>query len=221
MNQYEGLIAIWIAIAVTLSTLLLWRSAENARRNEGALLGLVKQSVESARSAFMVAQNTAQKQSRAYLTVEPIDGAVVRVGEKLAMTVLMKNRGQTPAKHCRIVANLNVRESPHSFGQKLNEGVDISLGFKSIIGSLGSGGSAMHVLQPGHELSVTHQGEASLAQRQFDLIKGGSSAVYCTGYVTYEDTFGEGHITRFHYEFLADAFASGKWRMTSDGNDAT
>ena len=159
MNQYESLIAIWIAVAVTLSTLLLWRSMANARRHQGALLSVAKQSAETTRNAFMVAQDTAQKLSRAYMTVEPIEGAVVQGGEKLSMAVLMKNRGQTPANHCRVVADLSVREIPHSFGQELKEGVDISLGFKSMAGSWGSGGSALHVLQPGHELPIVIAGD--------------------------------------------------------------
>lgn len=199
---------IWNLWYVRKATLAAIAAAEISDKSaEAAIKGAA-----AAEVAVAVAQDTARRQLRAYIAVEPMGGDVV-IDEPINIPIRLKNYGQTPARNCCSASNAMVRKLPYSLQAQRDESGPILPTDEA---------APKHILQPGDVLVVYCRMDIPLPAVTHDHLKADRAAVFCSGVVYYEDVFGEPHETHFRYEFSGDeCFKTGRLRMSREGNDAT
>jgi hypothetical protein len=150
--------------------------------------------------------NIAERQLRAYVTV---DGAAIsKFGgkEPPEFQVILKNTGQTPAYEIKGFTGVFMGDFPYRQTFPTVGGVQ---SFPSVLGA----GSIMRGIVPTAR---------SLSDAEIAAIKDGTGAIYGFGGVSYKDAFGDSHLTKYRFFFggTAGARPDGLMMATEQGNSA-
>jgi hypothetical protein len=146
-----------------------------------------KEAADANRAAVRLAENTAQRQLRAYVNFYDITSSEIAEGRAIAIRINMRNFGQTPAYD---VVNLfgtvfDVIPSPKPFPHKSD---------RSRVDYL-----SKTTLGPSAPMSVTVQ-IAPIPADKMAAFRAGKYALYLYGELIYRDAFGKTH--HLHYRAL-------------------
>ena len=163
-----------------------------------------EKSANVANETMLTMKDTAERQLRAYVSVEtyaPTDVDGKRMEGKYGL--LVKNRGQTPARKVRSWMAYVVREFP-------------------LAGPLASNttSGSVAILSPGEEQVIINDWPR-VSEADVAAVSGGKKAAYIFGEVLYEDVFGKERYTRFR--LFQSGAGVGHQRLANypEGNEAT
>ncbi|MHB8268812.1 hypothetical protein [Bradyrhizobium sp.] len=191
-HKYEGLITAAFTVVLAIFTGRLWYSTDKLW---GATTDLVKG-----------AEDTAQRQLRAYVYVDPGNGEI-RIGLPISIAMLVKNAGQTPAHETRVWTKVEVIDFP------LRENLKIELPDDAV---------PKLVIHPGtFAYGIQIQRDAPLTATEGAALRADSKRVFLWGVIFYKDVFNRDRETHFRLSFGGEAFAMKKLQWCEDGNTAT
>ena len=178
----SDLCAQWVTARASADTawyakLQLWASAAGMIGLLITIL-LTLKAVQTSQKSVDVAQDTAKRQLRAYVTLERCRARLV-VGEKVTATATLANQGQTPAYAVRMsVATGIVADKPEKF----------RLRFARVAGKT----EPVHEcdLGPGRKIDYPVTLGHPLTQSQYDQIIAGKLNLVMAGISSYRDAFG-------------------------------
>ena len=173
------LVAAFSAIVTTIGTVFLYkqiRLTREAVEDTGRATGLME-------AQNTLAEQTAQRQLRAYIGFVEIKAKRFRGGMTPTFSVKIKNAGQSPALRVRCLARLfmEMNATPHDVKVRFGETSD-----QSVVNIL-----------PGQSPDVEWQLPRPLEAEVYNAIVDGSIAMVYAGVVEYWDIFGKRHISTF------------------------
>ena len=138
-------------------------------------------SAATANQTLRTMQDTAERQLRAYVHIQDTNILDLDNPEKLKVTFLVKNHGQTPA--------YEVSYACHVFWD--NDPLLTKYGIGSIV--------PVHVitLGPGATIRQSAKPMPAFTKDQIEEVKGGGKAIYLQGVIAYTDAFGRPQTTEF------------------------
>jgi hypothetical protein len=179
-----------------------------------AIGGVVILCIYSALTGYQayIAKDTAQRQLRAYISVNIEKHPDLDNSNPPEVVVLFKNSGQTPAY------NVDARLVVYVAGETLTE--DNMSKVRSALDELKKSVSVLFPSQEFREASVPGVG-IPLTQEDKTLISMGAKTLWVVGRATYTDAFGYTRFTHFRlYMSGAPDTRYHKFIWTADGNDA-
>ncbi|ASP98520.1 hypothetical protein CN138_09410 [Sinorhizobium meliloti] len=198
-------------IVLVVVTALLWRVTDRSAKAADVSASAALRSVEIATETAKLTEDTAKRQLRAYIVVP---GAVLNcdaggslrpyvvAGSRAIGTIELVNTGQTPALNVRVKIQIGLRSVPaaaESFGLLPNPPASTTV--------LGAGRqSRSDAVLPSTILSATISNLAS-----------GSEAIFLFGEISYEDIFGESHVTKFRLRNKSGVY-DGSMTFSDEGN---
>ncbi len=206
-------------IVLAISTIGLWLATNKLWASGEKQFGLLaetslrqsrdmKASVVAAEAAVNVAQDTAKRQLRAYVSVAGLartkdPGEVAGAG--FAVWVDVKNEGQTPAYDVFHWAKIDLREFP------LNGGFDIHC----------IENPSRCILSSGDKNIAFPTFKRDLTPLEEQAILSNGKAVYVYGEIDYRDAFGKRHMTQFRFRCNGQGYPLGMFKADGEGNEAT
>lgn len=152
-----------------------------------------------------IAQDTADRQLRAYVLVEGIMlGKDPADPKRVAAVVNTKNFGLTPGKNVREWANIHVAE--HPLVDNLPDYTPRNQG--------------VSVLPPG-AITIQVPTHTALPEIMKAAISSNHTAIYVYGEISYLDHTGKLRTTKYRYMSSGQGFALGTFRACPEGNDYT
>ena len=205
----------WLVVftgGLGVSTVLLWRAGERqielVRETSVAQSRDMKASVAAAEAAVNVAQDTAKRQLRAYVTVN----GVIRTrdpgdlnGEGFAVLIDVKNNGQTPASDLLQWARIEIREFPLATDLPIHCLENAPRG----------------ILPPETKNLAFPTFTRALTIIEENAVLANHTAVYVYGEVDYLDVFGDRHLTQFRFRCNGQGYGLGMFKADSEGNNAS
>jgi len=203
LDDPVGLFTGFLVYVVYLQILLMFRQ-------ETWLRGSFKAADASARAAMegvITAQDTAQRQLRAYVHVAAGDINFPSPGFPEA-EIVIKNSGQTPAYHVRHWIHMWIAEHP----------LKVTLPIPSHDFQM-----ATDVLAPGAmSIMPIEKGGGPVPVESIRLLGTAEGTIYIYGMITYKDVFGIERYTKYRLMYGGQGpVAPGKLKPDSDGNEAT
>lgn len=181
--------------------------ADAAEKSTLEALKIAKSNAAAAKELVRVSFDTAEKQIRAYITVERITIEGVALNGKPTVTLCLCNKGQTPAWIDE--AELNVRVKPVSFESAATP-IFSPVENESSQSIIGAGGSHLQQSTSPEKL------DADL----WAAVNAGEMAIYAFGFVRYRDVYMQVHHT--HYRLTCDRSSGyGKLHFSRKGNYAS
>ena len=170
-------------------------------------VGDTGKAIAAMRDANALAEQSARRQLRAYLVIEP--GGVNEVVDGFARLPLqVENKGQSPAFDVRLFANHAVVENPRDISL---DDLGVPLGGESDGASLG----------PGVCRSIySYASEALIEPYAYDIVRK-RRAIIQFGYVGYRDAFGDEWRTNFAFYHWGNNLTPANALRCRFGNDAT
>lgn len=161
----------------------------------------------STRRLVKAADNTAQKELRAYVGAKT--AAVTFIVQDFSIRTKIKNTGQTPAFHAHLWNELALVEHPIPKGFKFQAAPEKINGPR-------------YVIFPGSGIFFTTQPDNPFTQQEIQDIAAGRKRIYHWGEIRYKDIFENHRHTWFRIYWRAEAGPSfGTWIFDEEGNDAT
>lgn len=163
-----------------------------------------KDSADAAKQTALTIRDTAERQLRAYVSVEtyvPTDVDKRRMDGKYGL--LVKNRGQTPAHKVRSWMAYTVREFPLA---------------GPLTSNMESGSVA--ILAPAEEQVIINDWPR-VSEEDIAAVVAGSKAAYIFGEVLYEDVFGTARHTRFRLFQSGKGVSHQRLANYPEGNEAS
>lgn len=157
-----------------------------------------------------IARDTAKRQLRAYMSIEP-KGILEAGDDGIAQAVVfMHNTGQTPAYNVQLFSWFKVVDDPLAFSPKDDDPKEKPRDYErdSSIAS----GSGSHVYC-GMAFSPTKAAMTAVSKKQMAIIQ--------YGVVTYDDTFGDAHETFFAHYHWGEELSDANAKHCRFGNHAT
>jgi hypothetical protein len=163
-----------------------------------------KRTADAAAEANEMARESAERQLRAYVSVEAITIQTLAVGEPLAMVIKIANAGNTPAKCLRVNFGITITDdlskAPIMFPLPWRPEIEIG---------------------PGKHMEFPMGMSRPLGQARHDAIRQNRVFAVVGGAITYRDVFGRKPYTLFkgHIDMLPnDAFAMATGRRHNKSN---
>ncbi|MFN3676550.1 MAG: hypothetical protein ACK4TC_11255 [Sphingomonas pseudosanguinis] len=168
------------------------------------------------------ARETADRQLRAYVSVQPLDLTFYHGDQVWGVEIKMRNGGATPAYDCVHGGNI-VAFKPEDAAAKLQPRDD-----REQIGE-----PAPLVLHGGQESNGTITGSTPIAPDVLTKVKEGEYAIYVFGFVRYKDTFNKRRQSNFCYRVMdpgdptelksenGKIYSARLWRLEAFHNNAT
>jgi hypothetical protein len=180
----EAIIALF-TIILGIATWLLWRATK--RLVEGA-------------------EDTAQRQLRAYLCAVGCRMKKFEVGKEVVATVTIENTGQTPAYDTTVVTTIEFRSLPIKENLILERPTQLS---RTTVGR------DQKILPSAYGRRLT--------QEEYFAVLNGDAAIFVYGQVKYRTAFGREPTTdfRFFFDDVSLRAADGTLRVATEGNEAT
>ena len=175
------------------------KAADETRRSALATV----RAVNATHKANKINLEGQQRQLRAYVHVS---GAQVRnLHQRTGRSVVVeiKNYGSTPALKTRFRMGEHVREWP----------------LQSILPLPSFVPTGSSPLPPGRH-SIMPSPVGDLSEFEEGELRADRAAIYVWGEITYEDIFGENHVTTFRLVCRGDGLLKGYMHATEEGNDA-
>jgi hypothetical protein len=219
MNRNEGFFVASFTLALVLvtawlvwATLKLWDAGENQlrflRQSAAVQARDMQASISAAEAGVSVAQDTAQRQLRAYVTVSGVartkDPGKLE-GPGFAVLVDVQNDGQTPAYDLFQWADIEIREFP----------------LKGPLRIYCSNTPTLGILAPHRKTMSFPSFKRSLTPLEEQDILSEGKAVYVYGEIAYRDAFGRKHLTQFRFRCTGQGYALGLFKADGQGNNAT
>lgn len=205
-----GVLLVWTTFRETKRTNQI-AMRENARSTRRALasghesataLAIAQRNADAAARQVEVAQETAKRQLRAYISVVSISQMKPpTVGEAFSSKVKFVNHGRTPAHNVVVQAVVIAQRLPHS-GDGFTFINDPTL--------------AASTQGPTVDFNAIVKANEPLGEELHALLTNGGAAVFCIGLIRYQDAFGETHVTGFR--MVRDE--SGVFNHCQGGNEA-
>lgn len=153
-----------------------------------------KTAADVARDAVNLAAKTAERQLRAYLTIEKAD-VIVREG-KIEVTFSVKNSGQTPAYDFTASTNIGSQIANKPFAHS----------------NVRTGGTSSGIIGPGNTLHI-HE-DIAADNRFITALRERVFTVYVWGQFEYKDAFN--HPRRVDYRARVISVAGEKWLLQAE-----
>ena len=192
-----------LALALLGVLALIWTFIATRRSAQAAMRAAM-----AAESSMKLAQQTMQRQLRAYLTVDAASIRFPRPGVP-RVRVTIRNSGQTPAYEVKHWIHQGIET--HSLEIELTEPRD-------------DFGMAVHVMGPGTTATneVTHDGPIIDNPSDAAVTGRPEGTFYVYGQVTYRDVFGAAHSTKYRLMHGGpDPARRGRLVPCPEGNEAT
>jgi hypothetical protein len=198
----------WLVISTIglgASTVMLWRAGEKqfrlARRSSAIqsrdmqasiaasnrTASMAARAAEAAHTSNKIAQETAERQLRAYIVPEKVTATVMKIGLSPEVQVQLRNSGQTPAYRVMINTLIGIRPATTP-ASELDWNIPMSRATVAPNMEIFILGGGSRLLKP-------------LTQTDVDAIKDGRSIFYVYGEVRYADAFGNNRTTKYSYVF--------------------
>jgi len=162
--------------------------------------------------ALWIARDTEKRQLRAYVYEVPVLDKFT-AGEKLAVGILIKNGGQTPAYDFSVAINAQISDYPQK--ESL-----VGVGLKPAKVLPHGEGLGDFVYQE-HTMTLLFANAPIVTPEQYQaVLKGISSRLYVWGRIEYSDAFKERHYTNFCSVIGGESTLKGQASYCSNGNDA-
>lgn len=151
--------------------------------------------------------DTAERELRAYIKMEPADRVLAVVGDKPQLKVMVTNIGQTPAYGAATWSNSGLFE--HPLRRTLDTAVPVE-------------GVPRQVINPNADLSIFIVGHEPLTKEREEGIRGPDFRWYFWGGVEFKDAFGKTRWARFCFEFGGEeGLARRSVNYSSRGNETS
>ncbi|WP_264713048.1 hypothetical protein [Limobrevibacterium gyesilva] len=184
---------------------MLWNTTKKAVRDGELAVAAATTAAKAAVKQADVAEQTAEKQLRAYLCLSPASMIVVKPGEELTCSISITNQGATPASNGIVVFGFSVcRPLGDNDYYVPIENVIIS---KSPIILAANSQPYPLVLKDGTPLSGLN----------FMRIQSGDNIIVIAGVVRYKDIFGIERYTCFNYSYNWDQMLKVDDMIVKDG----
>lgn len=207
-TRYVGIFTIVLAVVAVVSAVISFQALvviqgqlnemQASNREAKRLMDAAQKTAEAARDTVLISKETAEKQLRAYISVETI--RIFKVKDKLLFFVYFRNAGQTPA--------YKVTTENHLFIGHFNS---------PIINIPNENSTPMIIL--GRGMMVPSVGVLDLTKHK-DALTNPEAKVILYGKITYSDIFGELRTVR--YKFRRESITGDVWGMEAapEGNEA-
>ncbi|HEX8224172.1 MAG TPA: hypothetical protein VF605_10180 [Allosphingosinicella sp.] len=185
ITAFFTLVLSGIALWFLKGTLAATRDAVN-QAEDGTKAALI--AAEAGREANRLSADTARRQLRAYLTVEP-GGINEAVEGRVRVPLIVENVGDTPAHKVMAFSSFGLDPNPVAFDPR------------SLVGPEGwlSGEGNDATLGRGTRRYLYTYIRESFLERHLEAVSNKEMAIIHWGYVIYEDVFGEIHRTHFAF----------------------
>jgi hypothetical protein len=166
-----------------------------------------KDSADATRDAVRLAEKTAERQLRAYLSVVRSEVRNFGFGNKVQVHIVFKNTGQTPAYEVASFDAISLLDFPGGIFD-IDPIIDTALP-GTVIGANG-------------EYHITRTFDSTLTQTHIDALTSGRFAIYSFGRVKYRDAFGVQRKTNFRVAYGGDRGLNVNFIMSPlpEGNEA-
>lgn len=197
-----GVLLVWTTFQETKRTNLI-AMRENARSTRRAIAGadetarallIAERNADAAARQVEVAQDTARRELRAYVSIHAEGEGTIQAGEKIKIPWRLTNTGATPAKDLRFASAVFVR--PPGYVYEVDDFID-----DEVLPAL--------ALAPRGKHLVYSDSDFELPQETWDSIKKGRAIIHISGVVFYQDVFGESRETRVRARFDASSIEHG------------
>ena len=155
----------------------------------GTLWAATKRMQQSSERLARTADETAQRQLRAYVSGTPESIGSFDQSHPPCVHFRIHNSGATPAHEVRYRASVAVLSAADAQGR---------------VPPMNQSFSAPCVLFPNGELRATGEPEAAVDAAAIAALQDGGARLYCYGDIDYVDAFMHPHSTRFCHEICAD-----------------
>ncbi|WP_294312809.1 hypothetical protein [uncultured Sphingomonas sp.] len=182
--------------------------AEEATRDADKALAIAERNADAAAAQVAVAQDTAKRQLRAYISVEP-GGVNEPVEGRCRLPIHIHNSGITPAHGVMVFSRFAIVDSPMDFDPATAEH-----------GAL-IGGTNDATFGPGVERWVYVYLDEDFIRPYEAEIRDKKKALTHFGYINYSDAFGDTHETRFAFYHWGAELSDNTAMRCRLGNKAT
>lgn len=165
---------------------------------------LAEEAKEASEKSRVLAEETAKRQLRAYLSVDAAELRDLAVDLKPEGQIRIKNSGATPAYDVTTLITLTAVKDPLELAEYLKRAVPVG---PSQIG-------------PGGTLSPTSVIDMAMTQTLLNTLTTKSHTLYLHGRIDYTDIFRKPHWTTFRCAQDPDRIGTARLRICSEGNDA-
>lgn len=179
-----------------------WRDSDRAIRS-------AEDSAAAAQQSVKIAEETAMRQLRAYVHVNPGECRLKFRGEQgyeVLAHLSMQNYGVTPAYKVRLAAMSTFHRFP--------------LNSNDTFPAMDSTGGAQATVPPNESFNFKELC-STLSQAEFNEARNGGGALYLHGSVEYEDIYGDKHVTNFRILTRGQDLERRLFAWCTEGNDAT
>lgn len=188
-----GTVATWVGVLLLIVTL--WETRKTAK---------------AARAAVDDARESAEKQLRAYVTLNKVEITQFEVGKPLLVRIPMTNTGQTPALDYR---------GWHSIAK-------VPCAVKDKYPFRGGNTISRYTLGPGveasaYEVSTDSSFFGTLSESEYESIVSGDLTIFVWGEDSYTDVFGNLRVTSYRYDHDGPVACPQRMRVCAVGNKST
>ena len=188
-----GTVATWVGVLLLVVTL--WETRKTAK---------------AARAAVDDARESAEKQLRAYVTLNKVEIIQFEVGKPLLVRIPMTNTGQTPAHEYR--GWFYVAMVPNSAKDRFRFGKADTI--------------SRYTLGPGveataYEASMDNSSDHLVSELEYETVTSGDRTLYVWGRDYYVDVFGNPHVTSYRYERSGPVDCPQRMKVCAVGNKST
>jgi hypothetical protein len=192
-----------------------WEAADAARDAASyAFWSLIVGFVGTGFLVWTLAQTkqTAVREQRAYVRVDPAPGGVVQPGRRVCIPLNITNYGATPATEVATQSSIVVREVGWHWSKEATKDETHASDRPRI------------TLHPQSPYLTTVEMTETLPRSAYDSVLAGKSVVFAKGKVMYRDVFRRRRETTFELEFHAEDKGdgtNGRIRLATSGNNFT
>ena len=209
--KWTDKVVAWFTVILTVSTIGLWYFASVQSSDMKNSLLIAEQAANAAADAAKasdkqarIAEETAERQLRAYVTVK--GGDLIFKDQTIFCVLTIENAGQTPAYDLTTWTNIGVQPSGNPFGLKTM--LPDSAPGKVILGS----GSVIH---PRVRFDVPPEHNDMIP-----AVQGGLATIYIWGCINYVDIFRQARFVEFRLRSFQADQQTFIFEATPEGNHA-
>lgn len=204
-----GLLVVGTGI-LAVFTYRLWDDARGTSKRQGAemrrSLAFSARATRAATQQVKIAEETAERQLRAYVMTGAFDVEGIADGKTPSVTIELKNSGQSPARHMTSRLDIALLENPPPVSKFTLKGIETN---------------SRSPVAPGGSYAVTVFLDRPISDQDIIVLKGGRWALYVWGQIDYIDAFDKPRWTTFRAVFGKQQIAEEPYHMgvCEDGND--
>jgi len=201
----------WLVVATIVLGVIAYVQIDFLRRAEAISAqsaNAAKQAADATRDSVNLAQDTAERQLRAYLYVRSLEAPGIDDWVGKGLTMILKNYGQTPAYEVHFWHGVDFKETPLT--SELPRPKEMSNQTRTI-------------LNPGQEIELVLRTGRPLTEEEKKAILAQTKALYAYGEIYYRDAFKKERTSKFRMQFETFQAGDGTFRgmrWAPEGNEA-